>query len=88
MKEVIHLQLTIALLKFAAHNGIYLQPQEIQMYTYVLGIKLWRTFHTIYLNNYVVNVVTKEEYLGVFIAYDNSGDEDVCRQMRAKHARA
>ena len=36
----------------------------------------------IYLNNNIVKVVKKEKFLGVFLADDNSDDEDLFRQTR------
>ena len=44
-------------------------------------------FPVIYLNNIVVKVVTKEKYLGGFLADDNSDDEDLFRQTRRIYAR-
>ena len=44
-------------------------------------------FHVIYVNNNVVKVVTKEKYIGVIFADDNSDNEDLFRQTRGIYAR-
>ena len=44
-------------------------------------------FPTVYLNNNVTKVITKETYLSVFLADDTSDDDDVFRQTLGIYAR-
>ena len=51
-----------------------------------VGIVRGLCFPKIDLDN-KVTVVEKEKYLGVFMVYNGSDDEDTCRQMRGVYAR-
>ena len=45
-------------------------------------------FPMIYLNNNVVKGVSKDKYLGDFLADDNSDDKDIFRQTRRIYTRS